>query len=319
MNVLVVSAPLFALVFLGFLATRVKLIPVSALPGLNAYVLYFAMTAMLFRLGATTPVVEMFNPRVMGIWMLGAWTILALGVVAGLKGGIGWRDSSFSGFAAASPNLGFMGIPLISALVGLDALAALMPVLIIDIIVLQSTVLALSQVGSIVTVGSQLRASVRSIAANPLLWAMILGGSWGATGWTMAEPAQETIRLLADSATPVALFTIGAVLAREQITAKGIQRGGIKIYIGWLTVLKLVALPGLVWLICHGAETIGLPVGTDATTVMVLLAALPTAANASILAERFRADNAIVASVILASTAAGFITFNAIAALVAGK
>lgn len=319
MNVLIVSAPLFALVLLGYLATRLKLIPLTALPGLNAYVLYFAMTAMLFRLGATNPISEMFNVSLMGVWMTGAWTVLALGIIPGLKSGLSWRNASFGGLAASSPNLGFMGIPLVSALVGQEALGALMPVLIIDIILLQSTVLALSQRGS-AEPGSaleRLRASGRGIVANPLLWAMMLGACWGATGWTMAGPARETISLLADSATPVALFTIGAVLAREQIAAEGIERSGIKAYIGWLTALKLLALPGLMWLICQAAIAAGMPVSGDARTVLVLLAALPTAANTSILAERFKADNAVVASVILASTAGGFITFNVIAALVA--
>lgn len=319
MNVLVVSAPLFALVLLGYLAVRLKLIPLTALPGLNAYVLYFAITAMLFRLGATNPLSAILNPSLMGVWMAGAWIILALGVFPGLKSGLGWRDSSFGGLAGSSPNLGFMGIPLIAALVGTDALAALLPVLIIDIILLQSTVLALSQrdsdeTGSVI---DKFKASSRGVLANPLLWSMVLGAGWGATGWTMAEPARETISLLADSATPVALFTIGAVLAREQSTAKGIQRPQIKAYVAWLTALKLLAQPALVWLLCQGAILSGLPVSGEAMTVLVLLASLPTAANTSILAERFRADNAIVASVILASTAGGFITFNAIAALIA--
>lgn len=319
MNVLIVSAPLFTLVLLGYIATRLKLMPLTALPGLNAYVLYFAMTAMLFRLGATNPISEMFNVSLMGVWMTGAWTVLALGLIPGLKSGLGWRNASFGGLASSSPNLGFMGIPLVSALVSQEALGALMPVLIIDIILLQSTVLALSQHGS-AEPGSaleQVKASGRGIVANPLLWAMVFGACWGATGWTMAGPARETISLLADSATPVALFAIGAVLAREQIAVTGIERSGIKAYIGWLTALKLLALPGLMWLICQAAITLGIPVSGDAMTVLVLLAALPTAANTSILAERFKADNAVVASVILASTAGGFITFNVIAALVA--
>jgi predicted permease len=47
---------------------------------------------------------------------------------------------------------------------------------------------------------------------------------------------------------------------------------------------------------------------------MVLAAALPSASNVSLLAERYGADNGRVARIILASTALAFLTFSALAA-----
>jgi predicted permease len=43
---------------------------------------------------------------------------------------------------------------------------------------------------------------------------------------------------------------------------------------------------------------------------MVLVAALPSASNVSLLAERFGADNGRIARIILVSTAAAFFTFS---------
>jgi predicted permease len=43
---------------------------------------------------------------------------------------------------------------------------------------------------------------------------------------------------------------------------------------------------------------------------MVLVAALPSASNVAMLAERFGADNGRVAMIILLSTAAAFLTFS---------
>ncbi|HSO44611.1 MAG TPA: AEC family transporter, partial [Rhodoferax sp.] len=45
-------------------------------------------------------------------------------------------------------------------------------------------------------------------------------------------------------------------------------------------------------------------------SVMVLTAALPSASNVSLLAERFGADNGRIARIILVSTAAAFVTFS---------
>jgi malonate transporter len=43
---------------------------------------------------------------------------------------------------------------------------------------------------------------------------------------------------------------------------------------------------------------------------MVRVAALPSASNVSLLAERFGADNGRIARIILVSTAAAFLTFS---------
>jgi len=53
---------------------------------------------------------------------------------------------------------------------------------------------------------------------------------------------------------------------------------------------------------------------------MVLVAALPSASNVSMLAERFGADNGRIARIILVSTAAAFLSFSgAVAWMVALK
>jgi predicted permease len=50
---------------------------------------------------------------------------------------------------------------------------------------------------------------------------------------------------------------------------------------------------------------------------MVLVAALPSASNVSMLAERFGADNGRIARIILLTTAAAFLTFSGAVALLA--
>jgi len=58
------------------------------------------------------------------------------------------------------------------------------------------------------------------------------------------------------------------------------------------------------------ALQLGVPLSRFALTVMVLIAALPSASNVSLLAERFGADNGRIARIILVSTAAAFLTFS---------
>ena len=60
-----------------------------------------------------------------------------------------------------------------------------------------------------------------------------------------------------------------------------------------------------------------MPLTPFALTVMVLLAALPSASNVSLLAEKFGANNGRVARIILVSTALAFLSFSAAVALLA--
>jgi malonate transporter len=83
-----------------------------------------------------------------------------------------------------------------------------------------------------------------------------------------------------------------------------------------VAVVKLVVHPLLVLMVGAAAISLGLPLDKFALTVMVLVAALPSASNVSLLAERFGADTGRIARIILLTTAAAFLTFSGAVALV---
>ena len=84
-----------------------------------------------------------------------------------------------------------------------------------------------------------------------------------------------------------------------------------------IALLKLVVHPLLVLAIGTSAIGMGVPLDRFALTVIVLVAALPSASNVAMLAERFQADNGRIARIILVSTALAFLTFSgAVAVLV---
>ena len=89
----------------------------------------------------------------------------------------------------------------------------------------------------------------------------------------MLKPVAQTVGLLADAASPVALFTIGAVLARSQMLAARHKHPPI-------------------------------PLGDYLPVAALKLFLHP------LLAERFGADNGRIARIILVSTAAAFVTFS---------
>jgi predicted permease len=70
--------------------------------------------------------------------------------------------------------------------------------------------------------------------------------------------------------------------------------------------------------LAYGGRALGLQLDPGAITAVVLVAALPSAGNVTLLAERFGANNGRIARIILVSTVGAFLTFSATVALLVG-
>lgn len=317
LNILLVTFPFFALVLCGYVAARRALLPQAAIPGLNSFVLYFALPCMLYRFGASTPIAQLLDGSLVAIYLLCALLMVAFTVAVTLngdKGRIGWNDAAFGALVAAFPNTGFMGVPLLVALLGAQAAGPTIVTITIDMLVTSSLCIALSRLDGADEHGAAkaARLALKGVVANPLPWSIALGALASAVGFSLPKPIMGTISLLADAASPVALFTIGAVLARSQMNST--TRTPLADYVP-VALIKLVIHPLLVGGVGMGAIALGLPLDRFALTVVVLVAALPSASNVAMLAERFGADNGRIARIILLSTVLAFFSFSAAVAL----
>jgi len=294
------------------------MLPLPAIPGLNAFVLFFALPCMLYRFGANTPIAQLLDPSVALTYLLCAFVVVAFLVAVTLHGRIGWNDAAFGALVGAFPNTGFMGVPLLVALLGPQAAGPAIVTILVDMVITTSLCIALSRLDGHdgASAGRAAQNALKGVATNPMPWAILLGALVSALQLEFPKPLVQTVGLLADAASPVALFTIGAVLARSQIMA----RAGEAHPVHWMEVVPVAAVklflhPLLVLLIGVAAIQVGIPLSRFALTVLVLLAALPSASNVSLLAERFGADNGRIARIILVSTAAAFFTFAGAVAL----
>jgi predicted permease len=313
LQVFIITFPFFALVLCGYLAARRRMLPLEAIPGLNGFVLFFALPCMLYRFGASTPIAQLLDVGVFTTWLLSALIIVGFTVAVSLNARIGWNDAAFGALVAAFPNSGFMGVPLLVALLGAASAGPVILTMVIDMIVTTSLCIALSRWDGADVHGASkaLKNALKGVLANPMPWAILLGALVSVLGWQPPKPVAQTVGLLADAASPVALFTIGAVLARSQMLAQAghAQAPLLRDYFP-VALFKLFLHPLLVLLVGASVVYLGVPLSRFALTVIVLVAALPSASNVSLLAERFGADNGRVARIILVSTAAAFVTFS---------
>jgi predicted permease len=176
LDVLQVTFPFFALVLCGYMAARRQMLPFEAIPGLNGFVLYFALPCMLFRFGASTPIAQLLDPGAFFMYLFCALVMVAFVVAVTLSPRIGWNDAAFGALVGAFPNTGFMGVPLLVALLGAAAAGPAIVTIVIDMVITTSLCIALSRLDGAGQhgMGTAAKNALMGMAKNPMPWASLL-------------------------------------------------------------------------------------------------------------------------------------------------
>ena len=114
-SILSVTVPFFALVLCGYLAARFRLLPESAIPGLNIYVLFFALPCMLYRFGSSLPVAQLIDGWVIALWSTVALLMVFGTIVLTRSPRLGLKDAAFGALTATFPAGTLTGAPKIRA------------------------------------------------------------------------------------------------------------------------------------------------------------------------------------------------------------
>ena len=326
LHILEITFPFFALVLCGYAVARCGWLPLDSIPGLNLFVLFFALPCMLFRFGAVTPIARMLDPNIFGTYLLCALVMVGISVATTRRGAIGWNDASFGALVAAFPNSGFMGVPLLVGLLGERAAAPAIVALAVDMVITSSLCIALSRLGTGTGTGQghgsgrAVMNALKGMATNPLPWSIGLGCLVSASGVAVPTVLMRPVAMLADAASPVALFTLGALLARSSMRGVGTASASASAElrrsdVPQIVFYKLILHPALVLGAGRLAIAAGAPLDGFAATVLALVAALPSASNVPMLAERFGADAGRIARIVLVTTTLAFLSFSAAVAL----
>ena len=301
-SVLTTILPVFGLIALGFVCARTGFIGTAAGQGLSQVVFNLAMPALLFR------TVAVIDQQSLSPWPL--WASLFGGIaVVWIVTTIIARTTSLieavpasAAMGAAFGNLAMLGLPLAVAHFG-DR-AALPVGLILSI---HAPILWLAAVlhiessgrGQLPSVLAVIRQLVSQLIRNPIVLALLLGTFWRVTGLGLHPVPDRFLEMLGEAGVPMALVALGLTLAGYSL--KGQWRGIIT-----LMMLKLLCLPLAVWVIARHI------VGLDPfwTEIALVLAAMPTGANAYLFAQRYASGTAPVSGAIAVGTALSLITLS---------
>ncbi|MHA7880235.1 MAG: AEC family transporter [Saccharospirillum sp.] len=191
-----------------------------------------------------------------------------------------------------NPNTGNLGIPLVFALLGPQALVHA---------VLISTVVQISHFTFGVAVLSG-RFSLKALVDNVSIIALVIGALWQGLAMPTPDAVQTTLDLLAGMALPVMLLLLGKSLAG--IDVRQLQRlGRLMALSAGRIAIGIVSAALVVWL---------WPMPTVVQHTLLLQATMPVAVLSYLLASHYQGPKDDIAAVILVSTPLSLLAILAI-------
>ncbi|MCW9035162.1 MAG: AEC family transporter [Rhodospirillales bacterium] len=293
--------PFFALVGLGYFAARVRVLKEGAVAGLNGFVFYFTLPALLYQTIAAKPVDELINiPYILGYSLAGLVLFFCAALFARLFFKTPLGVNGLIGQGSVVGNVGFLGIPLITALLGAEAAIPIGAAFMVDLLLMVPlSIVILELSGSKSTSALNIFKDVtRAAILNPFVLSMGLGLVGSVAQFDLPDIADNLLNLLAGATAPTALFAIGASLYGRPIAEKFNETI-------FLTFAKLILHPLLVWFFLTSIFT----VDRDWAIAATLTAAMPVAGNLFIIAQRFDTYVTRSSTAILVSTTVAAIIF----------
>ena len=282
--------PVALVAILGGLVGRWRRVPVEPI---SALVFYLFTPALVFHSMATTMLSAALSLRVVGVMVI---TFVVMYLAASLWSRTVRHDASWrAGFAlaAVTPNWGNMGIPVARLAFGATGF---------DVAVVNFVVGALLVQTASVAIASMAHASPTSALLQPLryptVYAAIAGIAVNALGITPPGLIDTPVKTLSEAAIPVMLVVLGLQLQH----AVGLTqlRDTLAVNLGRLLIAPVVA-----WL---AATAVGLG-GVERATV-TLLAAMPTAVVATIIAQQLGAQPGFVTRIVVTSSLVSMATLT---------
>ncbi|MEU9209273.1 AEC family transporter [Streptomyces sp. NPDC048415] len=283
----------------GVLLARRKTVPADSSRAFADYAFLFAVPCYLFGNIYTSDLGVLFNWRaILAYATTAALAVLAVGVLAGLRGVRDPRAVALRIMAGVQVNTAYFAVPVFITLFG--NAAPIFPVLLFQVCVLTLVIISIMELGrperdATVGPGPLLLRAVGASLATPLVLACNAGILLNLLSLHVPKAVLDGFSFVGDSASPVALFALGLHLGGSGLTVRGTSREEIG-----LIAFKCLVFPLMTWAVC--ATVFG--VGGDWLKYLVLIAAMPAPQNLFIFAQRYDIGVDMSASLVIKSSVA---------------
>lgn len=293
--------PLFLIIGLGVLLRALRIANEQWVTILNRYGLYVGLPALVLNSLLKAGGAQVLNWNLIGLntLLLLGILLLTLGVTRVLRLRLSLANTFVVGVFFG--NIGYLGYPFISGLIpGSEALISI-HIALYNILLFSAGLLVLElSRGDNACCGD----IPRRLAANPLVLAIVLGLLFLISGLRPPPFINKGIGMLAASAPPVVLFSLGVFLFRP------LPRGRVLGSALLLCGLRLLAVP-LLFLACSHWLQPG-----PAFRVSILEAGMPMAIVHFALAEEYALEKDVIAAAITVSTVLSLFSLSLVWALI---
>ncbi|MBR0714413.1 AEC family transporter [Bradyrhizobium liaoningense] len=310
MATVLIVAPVFALIAAGYASVLFRFVSETAHKGISEFAFSIAIPALLFRTIVVSEFPDVSPWRMWGAYYgaLAITWIAALAISALLRARR--EDGVVFAIGSVYGNIVMLGIPLTISALGSQAAGPLALILSVNTPLLwlcgtlQMEWVDRRQTGSAVSIIGPV---LLDLARNPIMIAIGFGVIWRFTGVGLHPVVNKTIELLAQAGSPAALIALGINLFRFEVK-------GEKLTVVAMSALKLAAMPAIAFVL---AKLLNLP--PLAAGVVVLLAAMPTGANAYIFAVQYQRLVNPVSGAVALGTLLAAATLPVVVVIVAGS
>ncbi len=216
LDIINITAPIFIIIALGYLAVRLKAINPKHAKGMGSLVLNIALPALIFNAIAGTPFQEVILPHYLFVYALGSVMAFMVGIILTK---VIWRQDNVSAAlnstALSFSNSAFIGYAVVSMVIGSSKAAAYlsMNVLIENLLILPMLfIMADMNRASNKSLASVLLGIAKNFTRNPLVIAIVVSVIFSIFSIPIPQMVAKTTQMLTGAAAPVALFVIGMSL-----------------------------------------------------------------------------------------------------------
>lgn len=310
--ILSLTAPIYLMIALGYLALRKGLLQSSDMPVLGRFVVQLALPALVFKAVAVQPLAQVLRWDYVLVYgggsvlamVLGRWWCLRVLQQSQMQ-------SAISAMGMACPNSGFVGYPMVLLLLPVVAGSVLALNMLIENLLLIPWLLLWAERAK---QGQECRVNVwRTLAQlvrSPLMLGLGAGLLVAASGWELPAVVMRTVDMVGATCGAVSLILIGGTLSgfvlQGQLTKMVVIACG-----------KLLLHPLCVWLVLMALPSLGMPAlqGPWAAAV-VLSAAMPMFGIYPTLAQSY-GESEMSAGALLVATMASFISITGLLGIMA--
>ncbi|MGE1110122.1 AEC family transporter [Priestia megaterium] len=197
--------------------------------------------------------------------------------------------------ASSFMNNGNYGTPVVLLLFGVTGLDSAIILMVIQQLVMCTVGVYYAAKGS--PQGNGIKSAVDAVRRIPIVYGGLLGAIFQFLHIPLSNSVKEAVDLVAGAAIPTIMIVLGMQLAKISV------RNLAKAKVSWSLAIKLVISPFIAYIL-----TLLLPVDEMVKQIMIIMAAMPTAANTTMYALQFNTEPEFVSSATLISTSLSLAT-----------